>query len=839
MESMTEKSLKFFLVIGIVIVIAFVAFSFSGLSFLDSLEKGAYDAASAFMQKGREGGGPVVSIEIDEHFSVLDRPRVSRLLLADLISLLDEKGARLVGLTFPLNEEGNRTGLHEIRKFHEKFATYARPKTGGPLRTWVLENLTQLEESLDHDRRLIDAVKGTGRVILSAFIREGDEKAGEPDGEQAVIFKNSLGQQEIPASIVERHRIPGLFAPFPELSQVASGLAHGTLIRGKEGGRDFHPLFVSYKGSILPSLPLRMAIAYANMQPSQVLVEENRIRFGEAAIPTIKGEMLLLLSNPEGDHPRYSLSEILKNKTLQEQFRDKIVLIGFGSNFSNPFHLRPTGLTGLEMTARVLNNILDKNIIARPPWMPYLEILILIMAGCYAAFTFPRTAPAQRLIWTLVLGFLVMISGMVLFSTAHLWMRSIYIVACVVILYLLSTFVDLVRAERVPRESTETNRLLGLSYQSQGLLDLALEEFKKLPTNLEAKELIYDLGLEFERKRMINKAFEAYEYIAAAGGFRDVSDRIARLNESEKTSTIGGPEGLTEESGQPDSASEIRTKVGRYEIIEELGKGAMGLVYKALDPKINRLLAIKTIRFSDEFDEDIIQEIKERFFREAEIAGQLSHPSIVTIYDVGEDGDLTYMVMEYLEGRDLEKFILKKQLLPFRKVLEVVASIADALEFAHQEDVIHRDIKPANIMLLKSGGVKVTDFGIAKAISSSRTKTGVILGTPNYMSPEQIMGQKIDRRSDIFSLGVLFYQLLVGETPFHGDNLSSLLYQITQVKHPSVRDYNPKIPRICEQILDKALAKNPDERFRRAGEMSKYLRLLASKMDEVSKKRAS
>jgi serine/threonine protein kinase len=161
------------------------------------------------------------------------------------------------------------------------------------------------------------------------------------------------------------------------------------------------------------------------------------------------------------------------------------------------------------------------------------------------------------------------------------------------------------------------------------------------------------------------------------------------------------------------------------------------------------------------------------------------------------------------------------------------------LEYAHRANVIHRDIKPANIMLLKSGGVKVTDFGIAKAISSSRTKTGVILGTPNYMSPEQIMGQRIDSRSDIFSLGVLFYQLLTGELPFQGDNLSSLLYQITQTKHPKLRDFNPKLPAACEQIIDKALTKNPAERFKSAGELARTVKLLASKIEQAIRKRSS
>jgi eukaryotic-like serine/threonine-protein kinase len=251
------------------------------------------------------------------------------------------------------------------------------------------------------------------------------------------------------------------------------------------------------------------------------------------------------------------------------------------------------------------------------------------------------------------------------------------------------------------------------------------------------------------------------------------------------------------------------------------------------------LVAIKTIRFSDDFDEDVIHEIKERFFMEAKIAGQLSHPSIVIIHDVGEDGDLTYMAMEFLEGEDLENFITRRNLLPFRKVLDVVAKIAEALDYAHRANVVHRDIKPANVMLLKNGNIKVTDFGIAKAISSSRTKTGVILGTPNYMSPEQIMGQKIDSRSDIFSLGVLFFQLITGELPFHGDNLSGLLYQITQIKHPSPRSYNPRIPKICEQILDKALAKDPIKRFKSAGEMARIITSLGQKIDQMRIEKSS
>ena len=200
---------------------------------------------------------------------------------------------------------------------------------------------------------------------------------------------------------------------------------------------------------------------------------------------------------------------------------------------------------------------------------------------------------------------------------------------------------------------------------------------------------------------------------------------------------------------------------------------------------------------------------------------------------MGEDYDLSYLAMEYLEGESLQRYCKKGHLLPLRRVLSIVAQTANALDYSHAQGVIHRDIKPANIMLLNNGAVKVTDFGIAKAVSSSQTKSGVILGTPSYMSPEQINGYEIDGRSDIFSLGVVFFELLAGELPFHGNNLTSLFYQITQNKHPSPRSINPKIPRPCEQILDKVLAKEPDRRFQKAGEFEKYLQAIIRKIDQL------
>ena len=463
--------------------------------------------------------------------------------------------------------------------------------------------------------------------------------------------------------------------------------------------------------------------------------------------------------------------------------------------------------------------------------MVYLEMGLFFMLTVFLISFSSSKKFVARTVITIFIILLIIAASIACFNFAGIWFKVANIICGIVFIYLLQSFTA--GLSSAVKKGSETSRILGLNFQSQGELDLAYEEFKTLPLDKETKDLIYNLGLEYEKKNLPEKALELYVHINKGGGFRDLDDKIPMLRASDYSSTMGSYGDVEEPSVLSDSSVNNRTMVGRYKILGKLGKGSMGLVYKAQDPKINRLVAIKTIRFSDEFDEDVITEIKERFFREAEIAGKLSHPAIVTIHDVGDDRDLTYMAMEYLEGEDLDKYIKKGSLLAVRAVLNVVVQIAEALDFAHKQGVIHRDIKPANVMLLSNGQVKVTDFGIAKAISSSKTKTGVILGTPNYMSPEQIMGQKVNSRSDIFSLGVLFYQLLTGELPFHGDNLSGLLYQITQVKHSSPRIYNKKIPKVCEQILDKALTKDPAKRFRTAGEMANIIRLLGEKMDQL------
>jgi tRNA A-37 threonylcarbamoyl transferase component Bud32 len=378
--------------------------------------------------------------------------------------------------------------------------------------------------------------------------------------------------------------------------------------------------------------------------------------------------------------------------------------------------------------------------------------------------------------------------------------------------------------ERAEADSAETNKILGLSLQGQGLLDMAFEKFLKCPVEDDSiKELLYNLGLDFERKRMFNKAVAVYEHIAQAGFFKDIEDRIDKLTAAGDTLIFGTAGAKKDVTVLLDNTA-VNPTLGRYEIIKELGSGSMGKVFLAKDPRINRDVAIKTIRY-EEIDAGDRDSVKGRFLREAQAAGKLSHSNIVTIYDVGEDYDIAYIAMELLDGHDLTKYCHKENLLPLPEVIRIVSCVATALNYAHASGVVHRDIKPANIMVLNNREVKVTDFGISRVMDASKTQTGIVLGTPSYMSPEQIAGQKVDGRSDLFSLGVVLYELLSGTKPFIADNLATLMYNITSGTPLSIKEIIPTIPDKVAAIAEKLLAKDPAERYQTGIELMDDLEL--------------
>jgi serine/threonine-protein kinase len=396
------------------------------------------------------------------------------------------------------------------------------------------------------------------------------------------------------------------------------------------------------------------------------------------------------------------------------------------------------------------------------------------------------------------------------------------------------------------------------------LLDNFEQRFAELkgrnPSSMVLGEL-YSLGVQLEQRGRGPQATAVYRHIARFdNGYRDVAVRLRRLMDAARPAPAamaampsmagvpppaadgapaapataeprgGATGGATRLTAHPRSgaaaaaAAAPAEQLGRYRLEREIGRGAMGVVYLGRDTAINREVAIKAIPLASEFSDSELTEARARFFREAETAGRLNHPNIVTIYDVGEEGGLAYIAMEYLKGRHLSDYARSTNLLEPRKVLELTARTAAALGFAHKQQVVHRDIKPANLMYDADTDIlKITDFGIARLTGAGSTRTGIVLGTPSFMSPEQLEGRTVTGHSDLFSLGVSLFQLLTGQLPFTADSMTGLMQQIAEAPHPPLRAYRPDLPACVESIIDRALAKNPDARFDSGAEMAAAL----------------
>jgi hypothetical protein len=383
------------------------------------------------------------------------------------------------------------------------------------------------------------------------------------------------------------------------------------------------------------------------------------------------------------------------------------------------------------------------------------------------------------------------------------------------------------------------------------LLDNFEQRFAELkgrkPTATVLSDL-YTLGSQLEQRGRVTQATAVYRHLARFDNtYRDVAARLRRLMDAERAkpkaappvtdtttpilaaaaaaapAAVSVPAAAPAAAGGAPAAADMQ-RLGRYQLEREIGRGAMGIVYLGRDTAINRMVAIKAIPLASEFSDAELVEARSRFFREAETAGRLNHPNIVTIYDVGEERGLAYIAMEYLKGRHLSEYAKSDRLMEPRKVLDVIGRTADALGFAHKQQVVHRDIKPANLMYDPSTDtLKITDFGIARLSGAGSTRTGIVLGTPSFMSPEQLEGRTVTGHSDLFSLGVSLFQLLTGQLPFTADSMTGLMQQIAEAPHPPLRAFRPDLPACVESVIDRALAKNPDARYDSGAHMAAAL----------------
>src|SRR6185369_13333923 len=417
-----------------------------------------------------------------------------------------------------------------------------------------------------------------------------------------------------------------------------------------------------------------------------------------------------------------------------------IVLIGAtapGLGASQVTPISPSMAPVLTL-AHEVSSILQEHFFVAPTWGHWVEMLLFVLVAAYLIVLLPRLAAGPALVISGAVFVALIAAHFASMVTAGLWLQLMLPATLLLIGHgalVSKRFIVTERAKvKSDESSAESNRMLGLAYQGQGQLDMAWDKFRQVPLSDALMDNLYNLALDFERKRQFNKAESVFRHMHEFNpGFRDLAQRLSRAKQLSETVMLGGAAatGRTNVSILGEGGALEKPMLGRYQVEKELGKGAMGVVYLGKDPKIGRVVAIKTMALSQEFDADELQDVKDRFFREAETAGRLNHPNIVTIFDAGEEHDLAFIAMEFLKGKDLAPFIKPDNLLPLPKVLSIIARVAEALAYAHSNNVVHRDIKPANIMYeLESDTVKVTDFGIARITDSSKTKTGMVLGTP-------------------------------------------------------------------------------------------------------------
>ena len=865
--------------VGLLVSVAVLVLG--GGSLMQSLERKAYDMGVGLA--ARDPSDRIAVIAIDKQsLDNIGRWPWSRDIFADMIEQLAAAKAKVIATTVLFSEPQRDPGLGYINRLielnnarlsaeaamaseraaAEAAAEAARKQAGRKVdagRTAVAPTLLEpapplpvqmpqtaadplagllreAEEKLNTDRRLATAMGEAGNVALPMLFHIG-QPLGRPDRLlPEYVTRNAVkaGKSDefplIPTLDVDAGVVNALGAK-------AAVIGHLNALPDVDGAIRADALILGHFEHSIPSLSLLVAASSLNLTPADIQVRPGeQVKLGKLKIATDTAtRMQTFFYRDREGQPAFAVDsffDVKSGKIPFAKYRDKIVLIGptaagVGSQFVTP--VSPS-MSSVQVLAHEVSSILSEHFFVVPAWGFWAEKGVFLFVALYLILVLPRLSAGMGAGLTALLLLILVSAHFGLMITQLLWLQLMVPAMLLLVGHLLLTTKRFLVTERGKEkseaESAESNRMLGLAFQGQGQLDMAFDKFRKCPLDDQLMENLYNLALDFERKRQFNKAEAVFRYMADyTPKFRDLEQRLTRAHQMSETVILGGGGGRTNASTMILEGGTVeKPMLGRYQIEKELGKGAMGVVYLGRDPKINRVVAIKTMALSQEFDEDELVDVKERFFREAETAGRLNHSNIVTMFDAGEEHDLAYIAMEFLKGRDLVPQTKPGALLPLPKVLSIVARVAEALDYAHANQVVHRDIKPANIMYEpESDQVKVTDFGIARITDSSKTKTGMVLGTPSYMSPEQLAGKKIDGRSDLFSLGVTLYQMCSGQLPFVGESMTQLMFKIAGEPHPDIRTLVPGLPDCVAKIIDNALVKDPAKRYQTGAQMAKHL----------------
>ena len=821
---------------GLIISIAFLFIG--GGSWINGLERFAYDAG--VRASSRAAGERISIIAIDDQsIANLGRWPWPRDKLATIIDRLAEGGAKVIGSTVLLSEAQIDPGLEDLGEIIAFYEQKGFTSSTNPDLQELGQRLQTAHNNLNTDARLAASMENASNVVMGMQVNlsasrvvPGKPDKPLPDFVRRNIIRNIQGTDKDGSPWPAETVIP----PLAMLGDQTTAIGHLFNERNPDGSIRSELLAIDYYGEFYPSLALMIAARGLNLGADDIQLELGQaVRLGKLTILTDPVARMYPLFYQQGNNysafPVDSFFDVYAGKVPVEKYKDRIVLIGatafgVGTSFATPVS---DNMSPVMLLAHTVASILNQDFFVIPEWAELGRFLAFVLISLFLILLLPRLSAGIAALASIGLLLALIGTSQYLLIKQAQWIELMWpsaLLVCGYLLLITKRFLVTERGmKRSEEKSAESNRMLGIQFQQQGQLDMALEKFRQCPLDDSMMEPLYNLALDYERKRQFNKAASIYQLMATHDAkFRDINERIKRSNAMQETFVFGAASG---KAGTLvlDVDGVQKPMLGRYQVEKELGKGAMGIVYQGRDPKINRVVAIKTLALSEEFEAAELEAVKERFFREAETAGRLTHPNIVTIYDAGEELDLAYIAMEFLKGHDLNKYITRDNLFAVAKALEIIATAADALNYAHSQNVVHRDIKPANIMYDPDADkIKITDFGIARITDSSKTKTGMILGTPAYMSPEQISGKKVDGRSDLFSLSVMCYQLLCGALPFEGDSMTALMYSIANEPHPDIFELHPELPPCVVAIINKGLQKNPDERFQSGEEMATHFR---------------
>jgi len=830
------------------LVVALVLFMASSSDLVQSLERLAYDWGVRASSHSPSARIAVIAID-DQSIANIGRWPWSREIHAQMVVKLKQAGAKVVGYASFFFEPQIDPGLAYVQKLSELYQLLPPPQQQNLAQFATV--LSEAEDALNNDRKLAAAITEAGNVALPMLFVLGEPR-GNPDKPLPdYVMKNQIAKvaDRVGAQNNNIFPVPTLqaAAPMQEIAAGATAIGHLNALPDIDGSTRTEPLVVRYYDQYFPSFSVMLAAKSLNLGPADI-----ELRLGEG----IKVGNLTITTDPYLQMHSYfykdkdgkaafaldSFYDVISGKIPAEKYRDKVVLIGATASGVGTYQVTPVSpaMPPVVTLAHSVSSILQEDFFVVPTWGFWVEKLTFLLVALYIILLLPRLNAGMGFAFSAAILALLIGTHFALMSGKLMWIQLMASAVLLVIGHVLLTTKRFLVTERGKAksdlESAESNRMLGLAFQGQGQLDMAFDKFKKVPLDDAVMDNVYNLALDFERKRQFNKAHAVYEYMATYNPkFRDLDQKLNRAKQMSETVVLGSGGGRTNASTLVlEGAAVEKPMLGRYQVERELGKGAMGVVYLGKDPKIGRVVAIKTMALSQEFEADELDDVKQRFFREAETAGRLNHPNIVTIYDAGEEHDLAYIAMEFLKGKDLVPQTKPGALLPLAKTLSIVARVAEALFYAHSLNVVHRDIKPANIMYdPQTDSVKVTDFGIARITDSSKTKTGMVLGTPSYMSPEQIAGKRIDGQSDLFSLGVTLYQLSSGSLPFQGDSMTQLMFKIASEPPIDILTVNPGLPDCVVEVLNKALAKDVAERYQSGQEFAQAVRACAVQFDTV------